>query len=199
MRKLIVIEFITLDGVIQAPGSSEEDTSGGFMHGGWMMPYMDEILGKVMDEQMAGRCDLLLGRKTYEIFAGYWPQHAGGWPGINEVKKFVASFDETLERHWQNTVLLSGDIVSEVKKLKSGEGSDLQVWGSGNFVQTLLRNDLVDELWLKVFPITLGTGKKLFEDGTMPMAFKLTNSKVSTTGVIIANYERLDKIKTEFS
>jgi dihydrofolate reductase len=197
MRKLIVIEFITLDGVIQAPGGSEEDTAEGFRYGGWMGAYTDDFLGNVMDEQMSGRSDLLLGRKTYDIFAGYWPQHADGWPGINEVKKYVASHDSTLKLDWENSVLLAGNVVEEVKKLKSGDGTDLQVWGSGNLIQALLKHDLVDELWLKIFPITLGSGKKLFVEGTIPAAFKLTDGKISPKGVIVANYERAGEVQTE--
>jgi len=196
MRKLIVIEYITLDGVIQAPGASEEDTMEGFKYGGWMGPYMDDFLGNVMDEQMSGRSDLLLGRKTYEIFVGYWPQHADGWSGINEVKKYVASSDSTLKLDWENSVLLAGDVVEEVRNLKSEDGTDLQVWGSGNLIQTLLKHDLVDELWLKTFPITLGTGKKLFVEGTIPAAFKLTDGKISPKGVIVANYKRAGAVET---
>lgn len=196
MRKLIVIEFITLDGVIQAPGDSQEDTMEGFKYGGWMGPYMDDFLGNVMEEQMSGRSDLLLGRKTYEIFAGFWPQHADGWPAINEVKKYVASSDSTLKLNWENSVLLADNVVEQVKKLKSEDGSDLQVWGSGNLIQTLLKHDVVDEFWLKIFPITLGIGKKLFAEGTMPAAFKLTDGKISPKGVIVANYERAGEVQT---
>lgn len=196
LRKLVVVLFITLDGVIQAPGGSKEDIAEGFKYGGWTGPYMDDFLGKVMDKQMSGRSDMLLGRKTYEIFAGYWPQHADGWPGINEVKKYVASHDSTLKLDWENSVLLSGDVAEKVKKLKSGGGSDLQVWGSGNLIQTFLKHDLVDELWLKIFPITLGTGKRLFAEGTIPAAFKLTDGKVSPKGVIVANYKRAGDVKT---
>jgi dihydrofolate reductase len=151
LRKLVVLTFVTLDGVMQAPGGPEEDTSGGFKYGGWIAPYNDDFLDNVMGEQMSGRSDLLLGRRTYEIFAGYWPQHADGWPGINEVKKYVASHDSTFKLDWENSVLL-GDVVEEVKKLKSEDGSDLQVWGSGNLIQTFLKHDLVDELRLKIFP-----------------------------------------------
>jgi dihydrofolate reductase len=197
MRKLVVILFITLDGVIQAPGSSEEDTMEGFKYGGWMGPYMDDFLGKVMEEQMSlKRSELLLGRKTYEIFAGYWPHHAAGWSGVNEVKKYVASHDSSLTLDWENSVLLSGDVAEKVKKLKSEGGPDLHIWGSGNLIQTLLKHDLVDELWLKIFPITLGPGKRLFAEGTIPAAFKLTDSNVSPLGVIIANYRCAGKVKT---
>jgi dihydrofolate reductase len=197
MRKLIVVLFITLDGVIQAPGGSEEDTSEGFKYGGWVGPYMDDFSGKVMGEQMSlERSELLLGRKTYDIFAGYWPHHAAGWPGINEVKKYVASHDSSLKLDWENSVLLSGNVAEKVKKLKSEDGPDLHVWGSGNLIQTLLKHDLVDELWLKIFPITLGPGKRLFAEGTIPAAFKLTDSKVSPLGVIFANYKRAGEVKT---
>src|SRR3989338_9383958 len=190
---------------MQAPGGPEEDASGGFKYGGWTVPYFDEFSGKVMEEQMSlERSELLLGRKTYEIFAGYWPQHAAGWPGINEVTKYVASHDSSFKLGWENSVLLAGDVAEEVGKLKSsppaGGGPALQVWGSGNLIQTLLKHDLVDELRLKIFPITLGMGKRLFADppagGTIPAAFKLTDSKVSPSGVIFADYERAGEVKT---
>lgn len=196
MKKLIVLSMITLDGVIQAPGGPEEDTSGGFKYGGWVAPYNDNFLRNVIGGQMSGRSDLLLGRKTYEIFAGYWPHHATGWPGINEVKKYVASHDSSLKPDWENSVLLAGNVVEEVKKLKSEDGPDLHVYGSGNLIQTLLKHDLVDELWLKVFPITLGPGKRLFAEGTIPAAFKLSKSSVSPMGVVIANCERAGEVKT---
>lgn len=195
MRKIIVLSFITLDGVMQAPGGPDEDTSGGFKYGGWTVPYFDELLGRVMGEQMSKPFDLLLGKKTYEIFASYWPHHEDSWPGVNSVTKYVAS-DSPMELEWNNSVLLRGDVAEEVKKLKSQDGADLQVHGSGNFIQTLLKHDLVDELWLKIFPITLGTGKRLFAEGAIPAAFKLTDSKVSPRGVIIANYERAGEAKT---
>ena len=195
MRKIIVVTFITLDGVIQAPGGPEEDTSGGFTYGGWTAPYFDEFLGKVMGEQMSKPFDLLLGRKTFEIFASYWPQHPEQWPGINTVTKYVAS--NTLTAHdWKTTVFLKGDIVAEIKKLKQQDGPDLQVYGSGNFVQTLLKNDLIDELWLKIFPITLGMGKKLFDTGTIPAAYTLIESKTSPKGVIVASFKRAGEVKT---
>lgn len=197
MRKLIVVLFVTLDGVIQAPGGPEEDTSDGFKYGGWVGPYMDDFSGKVMGEQMSlERSELLLGRKTYDIWAGYWPHHAAGWPGINEVKKYVASHDSSLKLDWENSVLLSGNVAEKVKNLKSEDGPDLHVWGSGNLIQTLLKHDLVDELWLKIFPITLGPGKRLFAEGTIPAAFKLTDSKVTPLGVIVANYKRAGEVKT---
>ena len=196
MRKLIVTTMITIDGVMQAPGASKEDASEGFKYGGWSSPYMDNFTDKAFKRDMSGKFDLLLGRKTYEIFAGYWPQHADGWPGINEVTKYVVSDNPLLKLDWENSVLLSGDIVKKVKKLKKEDGPNLEVWGSSNLVQTLLKCDLVDEIWLKIFPITLGSGKRLFSDGTIPVAFKLTDSKVSPKGVIFADYERAGDIKT---
>lgn len=195
MRKIIVLSFITLDGVMQAPGGPQEDTSGGFKYGGWTFPYFDEFAGKIMGEQMKQPFDLLLGRKTYEIFASYWPEHADGWPGVNETTKYVASNTLT-NPQWNNSVVLSGDVVVQLKKLKTEDGPDLQVHGSGNFIQTLLKNDLVDELWLKIFPITLGGGKKLFAEGTIPAAFTLTDSKVSPSGVIFANYKHAGEVVT---
>ena len=152
MRKIIVLSFITLDGVMQAPGGPEEDTSGGFKYGGWLAPYDDEVSGQVMQKQMEP-ADLLLGRKTFDIWAAYWPQHADVWPGINDVTKYVLS--NTLEKSdWQNSVFLKS--VEDIKQLKNSEGSDLKVWGSAELVQLLLKNDLVDELWLKIYPLTLG-------------------------------------------
>jgi dihydrofolate reductase len=194
MRKLIVLTFVSLDGVMQAPGGEGEDPSGGFDLEGWTVPYFDELLGNVMDEQMSKPFDLLLGRITYDIFASYWPEHADGWPGINEATKYVVSH-EPMEFTWENSVQLEGDAVEEIKELKAGDGPDLQVHGSGNFVQTLLANDLVDELWLKIFPVTLGKGKQLFGKGTIPAAFKLIESKSSPSGVIIASYKRDGEIK----
>jgi len=195
VRKVIVVEFITLDGVMQAPGGPKEDTSGGFKYGGWSFPHSDEFTGKVMGEQTAQPYSLLLGRKTYEIFASYWPQHASSWPGINEATKYVVSSTLT-KPEWENSTVVAGDVVEEIKKLKQQDGPDLKVWGSGKLVQTLLQHDLVDQLWLKIFPITLGTGKRLFAEGTIPAAFKLTDSKVSPSGVIFANYERAGVVKT---
>lgn len=195
MRKIIVLSFITLDGVMQAPGGPDEDTSSGFQYGGWTAPYFhdaDNAAGELMEKQMKP-ADLLLGRKTFEIFAGYWPQHADMWPGINDVTKYVMS--NTMEKSdWQNSVFLKS--VDDIKKLKNSEGSDLQVHGSGHLIQTLLKHDLVDELWLKTFPITLGSGKRLFGDGSSPAAFTLTESLVTPNGVIFANYTRAGDVKT---
>lgn len=195
MRKIIILSFITLDGVIQAPGGAEEDPSGGFKYGGWVAPYFDEFSGKIMNEQMKQPFSLLLGRKTFEIFAGYWPQHESSWPGINEATKYVVS--ETLQSHeWSNSVFIKGNVVEELKKLKQGDGPDMQVYGSSVLTQTLLKHDLVDELWLKIFPVTLGGGKRLFGEGTSPAAFTLTDSRTSPRGVIFANYKRAGEVKT---
>lgn len=199
MRKIIVLSFITLDGVMQAPGGPEEDTSGGFKYGGWTFPYFDEFAGKIMGKQMEAPFELLLGRKTYDIFSSYWPQHESGWPGVNQAKKYVVS--KTLQNPtWENTVVIKDNVVEELKKLKNNPpasgGPNLQVHGSGNLIQTLLKNDLVDELWLKIFPLTLGQGKKLFVEGAIPAAFKLTDCQVSPQGVIVANYQRSGEVKT---
>lgn len=195
MRKIIVLSFITLDGVMQAPGAPEEDPSDGFKYGGWTAPYFaeaDQEADKLMQKQMQP-ADLLLGRKTFEIFASYWPQHAEIWHGINDVTKYVMS--RTMSKSdWKNSVFLTS--VDDIRKLKQSEGSDLQVHGSGNLTQTLLKQDLVDELWLKTFPVTLGTGKRLFGDGTSPAAFTLTESLITSNGVIFANYKRAGQVKT---
>jgi dihydrofolate reductase len=193
MRKIIVLEFIALDGVMQAPGGPEEDTSGGFKYGGWTAPYFDEEAGKEMGKQMEGEYDLLLGRKTYDIFAGYWPEHSAEWPVVNKITKYVVS--TTLKNPtWENTVVIND--TEELKKLKNSDGADLQVYGSCTLVQTLMENDLVDEFWLKIFPITLGTGKRLFGTGTIPAAFTLVNSKVSPSGVIFGYFKRAGEVKT---
>ena len=184
--------MITLDGVMQAPGGPEEDTSGGFKYGGWVAPYGDELYGKVMEEQMKP-ADLLLGRKTFEIFASYWPEHENGWIGINDVTKYVMS-KAMKNSEWKNSVFLTS--LAAIEKLKNSKGSDIKVWGSGKLVQLLLKNDLVDELWLKIHPLILGRGKKLFDNGTIPAAFTLTESSVTPSGVIIANYKRAGKVKT---
>ncbi|MCI0564872.1 MAG: dihydrofolate reductase family protein [Nitrososphaera sp.] len=195
MRKIIVLSFITLDGVMQAPGGPDEDTSSGFTYGGWTAPYFyeaDEAAGELMAKQMKS-ADLLLGRKTFDIFAAYWPEHADMWPGINDVTKYVMSATMT-KSDWKNSVFLKS--VDDIKKLKNSKGSDIQVHGSGNLVQTLFKHDLVDELWLKTFPVTLGTGKRLFGEGTIPAAFTVTESLVTSNGVIFANYKRAGEVKT---
>jgi dihydrofolate reductase len=195
MRKIIVPTFLTLDGVMQAPGMPDEDTSDGFKYGGWSAPYFyeaDEAAGEFMEKYMKST-DLLLGRKTFEFFASFWPTHADMWPGINDVTKYVMS--NTMDKSdWKNSVFLKS--VDDIKKLKNSEGSDIQVHGSGNLIQTLLKHDLVDELWLKTFPVTLGNGKRLFSEGTIPAAFTLTDSLVTPNGVIFANYERAGEVKT---
>lgn len=192
MRKIIVLSFITLDGVMQAPGGPEEDTSSSFKYGGWVSPYFDEVADKVMEKQLKP-ADLLLGRKTFEIFEGYWPQHSANWPGINEVAKYVVSGTrETSD--WENTIFLRN--LTDIEKLKNGSGTDIQVHGSGELIQLLLKNDLVDELWLKIHPITLGNGKKLFAKGTVPAAFALMESLTTPGGVIVANYKRAGEVKT---
>src|SRR5215211_3100173 len=195
MRKIIVLSFISLDGVMQAPGGPTEDTSGNFTLGGWTVPYFDEFLGNVMAEQMGQPFDLLLGRKTFEIFASYWPHHPEEGSGINRATKFVASNSLT-EHEWNKSVFLNGDIVGQIKQLKEGDGPDLQVHGSGNFIQTLLENDLVDELWLKIFPVTLGMGKRLFDYGTISGAYTVVNSKTSPSGVMVATLKRAGDLKT---
>lgn len=195
-RKLIVMSFITLDGIIQAPGGPDEDTSDGFKYGGWVAPFSDEILGEVMKKQMSLPFSLLLGKKTYDIWADYWPHHENSWPGINDLTKYVASHNASTKLEWNNSILLSGNVASEIEKLKMKSGPDLHIYGSGSLIQTLLKNDLVDELRLKIFPITLGSGKRLFENGVIPAAFKLSDSKISSKGVIIADYERAGDVET---
>ena len=199
MRKLVVLSFITLDGVMQAPGGPEEDPTGGFKHGGWVAGYFDDFLGRVMVEQMSRPFDLLLGRKTYEIFAAHWPyvkdKEDPFAAGINSAKKYVAS-KTLLKLDWKNSELIKGDVAEEVKKLKEQDGPEIQVHGSGALIQTLLKLDLIDELWLKIFPITLGKGKRLFAEGTIPVGFKLLKSEISPSGVIVAAYQRSGKVKT---
>jgi dihydrofolate reductase len=199
MRKLIVLSFISLDGVMQAPGGPEEDTTGGFKHGGWVTGYSDDFLLKVMVKQMSKPFEMLLGRKTYEIFAAHWPYvNASEDPfaaRINNAKKYVAS--KTLTKlDWGNSELVKGNVWKEIKKLKEQDGPDIQVHGSGNLVQTLLKHDLVDELWLKIFPVNLGVGKRLFAGGAIPAGFKLVEGEISPSGVIVASYERAGKVKT---
>lgn len=193
MRKIIVVEFITLDGVMQAPGGSKEDTAEGFRYGGWMGPYFDEVGGKEMEKQMKATHALLLGRKTYDIFAGYWPEHTEPWPQVNKIIKYVVS-NRLKKSKWANTVILRD--INELKKIKNSEGPDIQVYGSSNLLQSLMEGDLVDEYWLKIFPITLGSGKRLFEKGTIPASFKLFESRVTPSGVIFAYYKRDGDVKT---
>ena len=192
MRKITVLSMITLDGVMQSPGGPEEDISGGFKLGGWVAPYDDEVLGKVMEEELKP-ADYLLGRKTFEIWEAYWPEHAEFWPGINEGTKYVLS--GIMEKStWKNSVFLKN--VADIKKLKNSQGPDIQIWGSSELIQLLFEHDLVDELRLKIFPLTLGQGKKLFGNGVIPAAFTLSEGIVTARGVIIANYKRAGEVKT---
>lgn len=196
MRKIIVLSFLTLDGVMQAPGGPDEDNRGSFPFGGWSVVYWDNFIEKEMSKQMGLSFDLLLGRKTYDIFAANWPTID---PNniINKTKKYVVTNNPIPEdtEVWKNSIQINGDVVEKIKILKNEEGQDLHVHGSGKLIQTLLKNDLVDELWLKIYPITLGTGKHLFAEGTNPAAFKVKDCKVSPSGVIIAAYERAGEVK----
>ena len=197
MRKLIVGTFLTLDGVMQAPGGPEEDDSDGFALGGWSVNYWDDLMGQVMGEWMSVPFDLVLGRRTYDIFAAYWPnapEAAGGKP-LNDATKYVASRGRpSLE--WETSILIEGDAAEGIAELKKGDGPELQVHGSGNLIQTLLRHNLVDQFRLWVFPLVIGSGKRLFSDGAIPSALKLVDSKVSTTGVVIGTYEPAGEIVT---
>lgn len=184
--------MITLDGVMQAPGGPEEDKSGRFEYGGWTAPYGDKVFNKVLEKELKP-ADYLLGRKTFEIWESYWPEHADFWPGINEGTKYVMSKTRK-KSDWKNSVFIKS--VADIKKLKKLKGSDIQVWGSSKLIQLLLKNDLVDELRLKIYPLTLGKGKKLFDKGTIPAAFTLTENTVTPSGVIIAGYKRAGKVKT---
>jgi len=189
MRKIVVGSFISLDGVMQAAGGPEE----GFKYGGWSAPYYDEALDKIAEKQKQPAKDILLGRKTFEIFASFFPHHEDIWPGVNDVTKYVLS--STLEKSgWNNSVFLKS--VDDIKKLKKSEGSDIQVHGSSILVQTLLKHDLVDELWLLIHPLTLGTGNRLFDNGTIPVAFTLLESTVTPNGVIAAHYQRAGNVRT---
>jgi dihydrofolate reductase len=195
MRKIIVLSMISLDGVLQAAGDPDEDPTGGFRYGGWTVPYVDDVVGQSMGEGASGSSDFLLGRKTFEIFASYWPHHEDDWPGINRGTKYVVS--NTLTKHeWGNSVFLKGDVPDVIEQLKGGDGPDLHVYGSGNLIQTLLRHDLVDELWLRIFPVTLGPGKRLFAEGTLPVAFSLQEAETSPSGVILASYQRAGEVQT---
>lgn len=197
MRELIVNTFLTLDGVMQAPGGPGEDDSGGFAHGGWSVPYWDDRMGEVMTEQMGVPFDLVLGRRTYDIFAAHWPnapEEAGGKP-LNDATKFVASRGMP-ELRWSTSVLLAGDAAESVAALKRGDGPQLQVHGSGDLLQTLLRHNLVDRYHLWVFPVVVGAGKRLFADGTIPTALTLVESQVSSTGVVMGTWEPAGPIVT---
>ncbi len=198
MRKLIVLTVLSLDGVMQAPGGQTEDPSGDFKYGGWTVPYWDDFSGKMMAEQLGGQYDLLLGKFTYDIFASYWPHHneidpIG--PRFNAAKKYVVSH-APMALPWEHSTLITGDVVAQIKALKEQDGPEIQVHGSGNLAQTLMKHDLVDEFWLKIFPVTLGPGKRLFAEGTIPAAYTLTSSKISPKGVIFANYARAGEVST---
>jgi dihydrofolate reductase len=195
MRRITVLEHISLDGVIQAPGGPQEDTSDGFRFGGWIAPYSDAILATSLRRQMDMPFDLLLGRKTFDIWAPYWPHHADAWPRANAATKYVASHSMT-SGAWQPCVFLNGDIAEQVARIKQQPGPDMHVWGSGQLVQTLMKHDLVDAFWLMIYPITLGAGKRLFAGGTMPRAFTVTEGTVTPSGVIVVNYERAGAITT---
>ncbi len=195
MRKIIVLEHLSMDGVIQGPGGAGEDTSGGFAHGGWIGSYSDEILGTALRKQMNSSFDLLLGRKTFEIWEPYWPHHGDIWPSVNRATKYVASNTMTASE-WQPSVFLNGDIAEKVAKLKQDPGPDLHVWGSSNLLQTLIKHDLVDTFWLMIYPVTLGDGKRLFADGAIPAAFKVTEGIVTPSGVIVVSYERAGALTT---
>ncbi len=192
MRKIIVINFMSLDGVIQAPGGPQEDTSDNFSLGGWSSAYQDEVSGAIIRKQMQA-ADYLLGRRTFEIWESYWPMHAEFWPGINEGAKYVFSKSRA-SSDWQHTSFI--DSIEQIKALKNSDGADLQVWGSSQLVHFLLHHDLVDELWLKTFPIILGKGKRLFDDSSLPAAFELSQSTIAPSGVIIANYKRAGAVQS---
>ena len=191
MRKIIACEFMTLDGVIQ----NEENDGDGFKYGGWFFPYADEVTGAVIQERLAKPVDLLLGRKTFALWETFWPAHSNFWPNVMTATKYVASNTRD-SSDWQPTVFLNGSLAEKVNQLKQSEGPDLHLMGSADLLQTLFRNDLVDELHLMILPITLGQGKRLFAGGTIPAAFKVTRSQISPNGVIIANYQRNGEVKT---
>ena len=199
MRSIVVSTFVTLDGVMQAPGGPEEDPAGGFTHGGWSVGYWDDVIGQAMGESMGKPFDLLLGRKTYDIFAAYWPNAPAeeGADALNNATKYVVS--TTLDTaEWQNSQLIcpgEHDVPEQIRRLKEQDGPEIQVHGSGQLIQTLIKHDLVDRYFLRIFPVLLGTGKRLFGDGTIPAGLRLVDSKTSTTGVIIATYERAGEIR----
>ncbi|NOS90832.1 MAG: dihydrofolate reductase [Cyclobacteriaceae bacterium] len=197
MRKIAVISMISLDGVLQSPGAPKEDPADGFKYGGWVAPYHDDDGGKLMQRLMQPS-DILIGRKTFEIWANYWPTHSEYWPGINEVNKYVVSKKlkktSQLIKGWNNSTVVRS--IADIKKLKKTKGGNLQVWGSSKLVQSLLKNNLVDELWILTYPLTLGKGKKLYGNNAMPTAFHLAESIITPKGIIIANYQKSGKVKT---
>jgi dihydrofolate reductase len=188
MRKIVVFTMVSLDGVMQAPGAPEEDASGGFKYGGWTAPYRDESFGEILSKELSVPFDLLLGTKTYEIFAAYWPTQEGivGGP-FNKAKKYVVS-DGAVDLTWKESILIDGDVVAKIKALKAEDGPVFHVWGSSVLIQALLKNDLIDELRLRIYPVTLGAGKRLFGEGTVPAAFELMDSQALPSGIILANY-----------
>lgn len=192
MRKIIIISMITLDGVMQAPGGPGEDEEGGFEYGGWTAPYSDDAFNNSMEKEMQP-ASYLLGRKTFDIWENYWPKHTDVWPAITDGTKYVMSTTKD-KTDWENTVFIK--TVDDIKEIKNSEGSDIHVWGSSQLIQLLLNNDLVDEIHLKIYPLTLGQGKKLFADGTIPAAFTLTDNSVTSKGVILANYKRAGEVVT---
>lgn len=194
MRKIIVLEHLTLDGVIQGGGGPDEDTSGGFAHGGWVAGYDDDAIGAALKKMMKGPFDLLLGRKTFDIWEPFWPNNAEHWPAVMTATKYVVSNTLT-SSEWQPSVFIGGDIVGKIKELKQGEGQDLHIWGSGDLLRTLMKHDMVDTFWLMIYPITLGTGKRLFTEGTIPAAFAVTETVVGKSGVILVIYERAGDVK----
>ena len=195
MRNINVIESVSLDGVIDAPANPEEDGGGSPGPPWWIRPYRDPVSGASIKKQMDLPFDLLLGRRTFDIWAKFWPQHGDIWPAVNTATKYVAS--NTLTSHqWQPSVFLNGDIAEKITKLKQREGPNLHVYGSANLVQTLMKHDLVDAFWLRILPVTLGGNKRLFAEGTITAAFKVTESTVTSKGVIIVNYERAGAIPT---
>ncbi|TLV02755.1 dihydrofolate reductase family protein [Dyadobacter luticola] len=195
MRRIIMNEHLTLDGVIQGPGGPDEDTSGGFELGGWSAPFGDEVTGKTVMATLEQPFDLLLGRVTYKIWEPFWPFQSGPIADkFNSIKKYVATQTLT-ETSWGNTILLNGDTLEQIKELKATDGPDLQIWGSGNFVQTLLQNGLIDQMNIWLYPVVLGKGKRLFEGAAVPGNFKLTKNVVSDKGVIVSTYEADGKVK----
>jgi dihydrofolate reductase len=196
MRKIVVVSMVSLDGVMQAPGGPEEDTSGDFALGGWTWPFAEEFTEKIFGEEFSGEYDLLLGRKTYDIWRDYWPKQKGAIADpFNKATKYVVSHRDN-DLTWEKTVLIDGDVPAKLKELKAGDGPMLSVQGSSNMIQTLLKNDLVDEMWLRIYPVTLGKGKRLFAEGTIPAAFELTKSQTSPKGVVFAYYKRAGDVKT---
>lgn len=190
-RKVVVINHLTLDGVMQAPGRSDEDRRGGFQHGGWAQPNNDALMGNVMGEQMGQNCDLLLGRRTYEDFAAFWPKQKGNFfaEALTNFQKYVASTTLKEPLPWINSTLLKGDAADAVAQLKQQPGGNLVIFGSGVLVQSLMQRNLVDEYMLMIHPLVLGSGRRLFTDSSAYAALRLIDSKITTTGVVIAMYE----------